>query len=176
MRLNKIFSPTRSVSLRVSNVATLIFACGLAFSITAPSAFAQLDGIRLNGLTNQSRSQFRPLPLDQAFPFYISEKEAGHYTVVWEVAQDHYLYDHGFNFSLRQSATSTPLPISYSLNPGIHKHDEFFGDVEVYYLQVTVDLSLPEKFSDGAVLLIEFQGCADWGFCYPPQEVPFKLM
>lgn len=134
---------------------------------------AQLDGPSLSSLTN--RNQWRPLPLEQAFPLYFSEREAGHYRVVWNTAAEHYLYKHQFKFSLQQSPDSTPVAVKFEMPPGIEKTDEFFGEVEVYYNQHKVDLALPNEASDGAVLLIEFQGCAEWGFCYPPQKVSFEL-
>lgn len=137
--------------------------------------FAQLDGPSLSSFTDQNRSQWRPLPLDQAFPFYVSEGEPGAYSIVWEPAPEHYLYKHQFKFSLQQSSDSSSLPVAFEMPKGIQKTDEFFGEVEVYYLKLAVDLDLPEKPGDDAVLLIEFQGCAEWGFCYPPQEIQFEL-
>lgn len=159
--------------LNTTHCAKNLFA--LSLLLLPQILFAQLDGPSLSSFTDQNRSQWRPLPLAQAFPFYVSEGEPGAYSIVWDTAEEHYLYKHQFKFSLQQSSDSSAVPVAFEIPQGTQKTDEFFGEVEVYYLRLAVDLSLSEKPQDGAILIIEFQGCAEWGFCYPPQKVPFQL-
>lgn len=137
---------------------------------------AQLEPRSLSSFADKSRSQFQPLPLEEAFPFYVSELGDDRYQVTWNIAQDHYLYKRAFNFSLRQSKDAEALATHFELPEGIEKSDEFFGDVEVYYLELSTEITLPSKPNNAAYLVIEYQGCAEWGFCYPPQEHFFKLM
>lgn len=115
----------------------------------------------------------RALPVEEAFPWYVSEAEPGHFRVTFNPAPEHYLYRHAFGFRLQTGGREQPL--DFQLPPGLDKNDQFFGDVVAYYDQVTVGLNLDSEVTAGAVLLIEFQGCADWGFCYPPQQAQFKL-
>ncbi|MFT6055808.1 MAG: thiol:disulfide interchange protein DsbD [Pseudohongiellaceae bacterium] len=164
--------PTRLL-LNLTYRAINLFA--LSLLLLPQVLLAQLDGPSLSSFTDQNRSQWRPLPLEQAFPFYVSESEPGAYSIVWETAQEHYLYKHQFKFSLQQSSATSAQPVAFDMPQGIKKTDQFFGEVEVYYSKLTVDLSLPKKLHDGAILLIEFQGCAEWGFCYPAQEIQFEL-
>jgi thiol:disulfide interchange protein DsbD len=159
--------------LNLTHRSKMLFALGLL--LLPQLLFAQLDGPSLSSFTDQNRGQWRPLPLEQAFPFYVSESEPGAYSIVWETAQEHYLYKHQFKFSLQQSPDTSAQPVAFDMPQGVKKTDQFFGEVEVYYLKLAVDLSLPEKPRDGAMLLIEFQGCAEWGFCYPAQEIRFEL-
>jgi thiol:disulfide interchange protein len=170
--LKLLAMPTRLL-LNLTYRAKTFFA--LSLLLLPQVLLAQLDGPSLSSFTDQNRSQWRPLPLAQAFPFYVSESEPGTYSIVWETAQEHYLYKHQFKFSLQQSSVTSAQPVAYDMPQGIKKTDQFFGEVEVYYSKLTVDLSLPEKPQDGAILLIEFQGCAEWGFCYPAQEIQFEL-
>lgn len=153
--------------------AKILFA--LCLLLLPQLVLAQIDGPSLSSFTDQNRSQWRPLPLEKAFPFYFSEREPGAYRIVWESAPEHYLYKQQFKFSLQQTPDSGPSPVAFEMPEGITKTDEFFGEVDVYYLKLAVDLNLPEKPREGAILLIEFQGCAEWGFCYPPQEIQFEL-
>ncbi len=97
----------------------------------------------------------------------------------WQITPGYYLYKH------RLKATSEVALGALFMSPGQAKHDEFFGDVEVYYdeLEVIVPIlseraegSLSERaegsLSDQAMtLMVEYQGCADAGICYPPQKV-----
>ncbi|MEQ8955767.1 MAG: protein-disulfide reductase DsbD N-terminal domain-containing protein, partial [Gammaproteobacteria bacterium] len=117
-----------------------------------------------------------PLPQEQAFPFYVSETEPGHYQITWEPAPQHYLYRHGFRVGFQAADTAEDYDLSYRIPAGISKVDQFFGRVEVYYERVVVDVPAVPAAATGAALLIEFQGCAEWGFCYPPQHISFPLL
>lgn len=165
MQIQLLFNLTR----RAKNLFALCVA------LLPQLLFAQIDGPSLSSFTDQNRSQWRPFPLEQAFPFYVSEREPGAYRIVWDSAPEHYLYKQQFKFSLQQTSDSSPQQVAFEMPEGIKKTDEFFGEVDVYYLKLVVDLSLPEKPREGAILFIEFQGCAEWGFCYPPQEIQFQL-
>ncbi len=119
--------------------------------------------------------QTEPLALEQAFPFFVSTSGPGQYQVIWNPAPGHYLYRHAFSISLLTTADSEPLTADFSLPEGRKKTDQFFGDIEAYYEQVVAELTLPTVPGPDAALVIEYQGCADWGFCYPPQRVNYPL-
>jgi thiol:disulfide interchange protein DsbD len=51
---------------------------------------------------------------------------------------------------------------------GIHKEDEYFGEVEVYYDALMVDV--PVTGAEKETFIVEYQGCAEAGICYPPQK------
>ena len=136
--------------------------------------YAQLGTRSISGLEPQSDLQ-QPLPLNQAFPFYISAVSPGRLKVVWDLPQGHYLYRHSLDFTLSQQAESEELEVDFVLPDGLKKTDEFFGDIEAYYGQLDIDLSLNTVPSADARILIYYQGCADWGFCYPPQRFEFLL-
>ena len=143
----------------------------LLLGLVSESGLAQLDSRSFSGFSNQPQ----PLPLEQAFPFYVSELGSGRFKISWNLAEGHYLYRHAFNFSMQQSSAAEELAIDYTLPDGLKKTDEFFGDIEAYYDTVSVDISLPTVPGPDAMLLIQYQGCADWGFCYPPQRYEFIL-
>ena len=62
----------------------------------------------------------------------------------------------------------------FELPEGLAKTDQFFGEVTVYYDRVSIDLSLPPAHR-GKTLILHYQGCAEWGFCYPPQRDLYPL-
>jgi len=136
---------------------------------------SQLDRPAFSSFSQQSPGQQLPLPLEQAFPYFVSELSPGKYRVTWNLAAGHYLYRHAFQFTLRQSEEGEALEVDFSLPEGIQKTDQFFGQIEAYYNQVSVDLELTTVPGPDAILMIQYQGCADWGFCYPPQRAPFLL-
>jgi len=118
-------------------------------------------------------SSQQPLPLAKAFPWHVSEAAPGQVRVIFAPAPEHYLYQHAFAFRLQSGGQE--LPLEFELPPGKARNDAFFGDVIAHYDQVTVTLQLGAELAPGAALVIEFQGCADWGFCYPPQQERFVL-
>jgi len=135
---------------------------------------AQLTPRTVSGLAAQPTYP-RPLPLEDAFPFYISAVSPGRYKITWNLPDGHYLYRHAFEFILSQQVDSAELPIAFTMPDGLKKNDQFFGDIEAYYGQVDVDLNLSTVPGLNARIFINYQGCADWGFCYPPQRFEFLL-
>ncbi|NKB33530.1 MAG: hypothetical protein GKR91_10580 [Pseudomonadales bacterium] len=153
----------------------LTIACTLLILGLPQLGLTQLDRPAITSFTQQNQAQPVPLPLEQAFPYFVSELSPGKYRVTWNLAAGHYLYRHAFQFTLRQSESGDSISVDYVLPDGIQKTDQFFGQIEAYYNLVNVDLELTTVPGPDAELVIQYQGCADWGFCYPPQRSPFKL-
>lgn len=162
----------------IVNHRTLIRLTGLLSAlllwVLSTVTLAQPGSSALGRLSGGERRP-QPLPLAEAFPFYVSATAPGEYRITWNPAAGHYLYRHAFAFSLQQSGSAEPRPLAFSLPPGLPRSDQFFGDIEAYYDTVSVTLNLPETSPAAASLIIEYQGCADWGFCYPPQRQAYSL-
>ena len=137
-------------------------------------AQAQLTPRTISGLEAQPIST-QPLPVELAFPVYVSAASPGRYKIVWNLPDGHYLYRHAFQFTLRQQPDSAELPVEVTIPDGLKKNDQFFGDIEAYYGKLDIDLRLTTVPGPNARILIDYQGCADWGFCYPPQRFEFLL-
>jgi thiol:disulfide interchange protein DsbD len=135
----------------------------------------QFDGTPRKGIGLDAALRNEPVPLEQAFPYYVSILNPERLRVTWDIAPGHYLYRHAFEFSLQLHADAESTPITFELPEGEHKTDQFFGEIEAYYGSVKADVSLPASDFNGAVLIIQYQGCAEWGFCYPPQRQEFPL-
>lgn len=112
------------------------------------------------------------LPVEQAFqanawiaPSKTTEgKEA--VFLQWQITPGYYLYRHRFAVDQLEDGFAVDVIIP----EGKAKHDEYFGDVEVYYQQVTLELPI-EAINNQSALKISYQGCADAGLCYPPQTL-----
>lgn len=160
------------ISLRrlAANLAVLVL-----IATSQPVILAQLGTRSASSISTQVDSSPAPLSLEEAFPFYVSATSPGRLRVNWNLAEGHYLYRHAFNFSMKQTVDGESLAIDYSLPEGLEKSDEFFGDIVAYYGQVAADLAFPTVPGPDSILIIEYQGCADWGFCYPPQKTEYKI-
>ncbi|MBP7488251.1 MAG: protein-disulfide reductase DsbD [Azospira sp.] len=85
--------------------------------------------------------------------------------VRYSIAKGYYLYRDKFRFAAEGATLGTPV-----FPAGKQKHDDNFGDVEVYYKSVAIRLPLSANQSGPITLKVTAQGCADAGVCYPPQE------
>lgn len=138
----------------------LLFALTLAFTGTA-SALGSSGSSLFGGSTNGF------LPVDQALPFRYST-DNGAVILNWDVAPDHYLYQGRISVTAVTEGVQTGAP-EFSL-ASTTIHDEYFGEVEVFYdpVEVRVPVSLPDGVRE-AELKVTYQGCANAGLCYPPQ-------
>jgi thiol:disulfide interchange protein DsbD len=106
------------------------------------------------------------LPVREAFRLELRESTADHLTLRFIPADGYYLYRHRFQF--RTEPADIALGAA-QLPPGEKKHDDYFGDVEVYHGIIDVTLPRPASAQHPFTLLVTYQGCADKGLCYPPE-------
>jgi thiol:disulfide interchange protein DsbD len=115
------------------------------------------------------------LPVEEAYQLEIEVLDQQGLRLYWQIADDYYLYQHRFAFSL-QDSSGQALELNTELPPALARTDEYFGEVQVYYQQADVELRPSQVPADGpAVLSVTSQGCADAGLCYPPQKQRFAV-
>jgi len=105
------------------------------------------------------------LPVREAFKLNLIQGDAEGIKLRFVPAEGYYLYRHRFQFRTEPADIALGSP---QLPPGEAKHDEFFGDVEVYH--GILDIELPRTDDKRPfTLVVTYQGCADKGLCYPPE-------
>ena len=112
------------------------------------------------------RSQF--VPADRAFVFDFQQNQHD-LNLTWQVKDGYYLYRKQINITPSQADIA-----EVKLPPGVWHEDEFYGKSEIYRKQLTVPITVNQSES-GATLTITYQGCADAGFCYPPETKTVPL-
>ncbi len=126
----------------------------LAFGIAlvlAPPAFAQVD----------------PLSPEKAFRFSARALNPETIETRFTIADGYYLYRDRIRFTVEPAAAGVTAPV---LPEGKVKDDQFFGRVQTYRGNLTVNLALKDMAPGQKVVVVaESQGCADVGICYPPQ-------
>ncbi|QXA51452.1 protein-disulfide reductase DsbD [Enterobacter cancerogenus] len=106
------------------------------------------------------RSNF--IPADQAFVFDFQQNQHD-LNLTWQVKEGYYLY--------RKQVSITPAQASVGalqMPAGEWHEDEFYGKSEIYRQRLDVPVTVNQA-DKGATLTITYQGCADAGFCYPPE-------
>nr|WP_269836547.1 protein-disulfide reductase DsbD [Rheinheimera soli] len=120
----------------------------------------------------QQGSQF--LPVEQAFVMDFRQQASSggqqKLQVSFTIADGYYLYKDKFKFVGIDAAFSHP-----QYPKGMMITDEYFGESEVYFHQVVLDIPLSQLGSE-AMLKVRFQGCAEAGLCYPVQTLDIPLI
>ena len=108
------------------------------------------------------------LPPEQVFQATAKAVAPDQIEVNWTIAKGYSLYRKNMRFEAKSPGITLGDP---TFPAGKIKHDEMLGDIEHYREQMKVNL--PITASNGvssAQLVVRYQGCADIGVCYPPQE------
>ncbi len=112
------------------------------------------------------------LPVREAFKLSVVQNTADKVTLRFVATDGYYLYRHQFKFRIEPADVGNGPA---QLPPGEKKHDQYFGDVEVYHAIVDVDLPLKNSYNLPYTLFVTYQGCADKGLCYPPETERLEL-
>ncbi|MGO3569107.1 MAG: protein-disulfide reductase DsbD [Serratia grimesii] len=110
--------------------------------------------------TQNGGSQF--VPADQAFAFDFKQQDH-QLTLNWQIRPGYYLYRQQIKLVPQQATLG-----AFKLPAGLSHKDEFFGEVAIFKQQLTLPIPLQQAVS-GASLSVTYQGCAEAGFCYPPE-------
>ncbi len=129
-----------------------------AMTFSAPS-LALFGNSQSSGFSSGS-SEF--VTVDQAFPFN-SFQQDHRITLDWQVKEGYYLYQQRLSFSAENVTLG-----DIQMEDGQPYQDEFFGDVNIYTNPLFVNIPM-QDWQPGAKVIVQYQGCAKAGFCYPPE-------
>ncbi len=106
------------------------------------------------------------LSVEQAFTFQAVILKNNILQLDWFIAPDYFLYQDQLHVI---NENNTSLLKANLLPAGLEKNDEFIGKVVLYSNKLTINIPLNIGHADNR-LLVRYQGCADSGFCYAPQQ------
>ncbi|WP_375055855.1 protein-disulfide reductase DsbD [Zobellella sp. DQSA1] len=145
----------------MSRILCLLLACCLPL---APAHAGLLERLGL-GQDRAPASAF--LRVEQAFAVS-SRQTPDALQITVSIAPGYYLYRH--------SISVTPVQATFgdwSLPEGRPHEDEYFGQSQVYYQQLQLQIPL-EQFEPGGRAELRYQGCTA-GLCYPPERLEIPL-
>jgi thiol:disulfide interchange protein DsbD len=117
-------------------------------------------------LNSNKTAQF--LTAEQAFTLQAEQKNQ-ELILNFNIAPNYYLYKERFKFSVQEG--NAILGQAFFSEQPEWKDDAEFGRVQVFHQSVVA--TLPVKGNGD--ILIRWQGCADAGLCYAPQEFIFRV-
>ena len=108
--------------------------------------------------------------------FQVEGRAAGphHLEVIFRIADGNYLYRDKLKFEIHPPEIQ---PGDFQLPAGQPKEDPVFGRIEIYRqsLQVRIPISRPVQETLEITLTVQYQGCSDRGFCFPPKRKKINL-
>jgi len=110
----------------------------------------------------------QPLPAERAY-HYATRVEGDRLIVKWTVEPGYYLYRKKMSVASTAATARIGEP---SWPKGENHHDEYFGDQEIYRgsFEVAAPIEITGARPQTLPLELRLQGCADAGFCHPPQK------
>ena len=138
--------------------------CLLFLVLALPASAAGLLDSRPSSTLGSINNSADFLPVREAFQLSLVESTPQSIKLRFVATEGYYLYRHRFQFRAEPADVSLGAAI---LPKGEQKHDEYFGDVEVYH--GVVDVEIPRTDQRAFTLDVTYQGCADKGLCYPPE-------
>ena len=132
---------------------------------------ASASNSNLLGNLLQQPAEHTFLPVDKAFVFDFDQQGKTLF-IGWDIAPDYYLYKKKVEIIAKGADIEVP-----ELGKGVIIEDEFFGKTEVFFDSLSV-ITKVSNITDGAVVKVRFQGCAEAGLCYPPEvrTIPLSVI
>ncbi|WP_313322453.1 protein-disulfide reductase DsbD [Stutzerimonas nitrititolerans] len=148
---------------RLLSLLILLFALPAAAGLFDSRPSASLGGIN-------NSADF--LPVREAFRLSLVESTPEQITLRFVAAEGYYLYRH--RFQLKTGDAEVALGEA-RMPAGQQKTDDYFGEVEVYYGVLDIELPVQNPKNRPFTLQVGYQGCADKGLCYPPETESFSI-
>ena len=113
------------------------------------------------------------LPPEEAFRATVREDENAAVQVTFEIADGYYLYQS--RLALEPAVAGTITVGTPQWPAAIDKEDPYLGRQQVYYDKLDVRYPVLAARVSEAEVVLHYQGCAEAGLCYPPQQQRFLL-
>ncbi len=139
----------------------------LAKTVISEPKSSQNSLNELSMLGNNNNFQDDVLDIEEAFQFALSLNDKNQLSAIWSIADKHYLYKNKFKFELiKANGFALQAP---EMPAGKKKSDEYLGDYEAYYHDLSINIPITGKGDKTKPLAVKvtYQGCSEAGICYP---------
>lgn len=114
-----------------------------------------------------------PPPPQTVFKFTLKTQDANTLVLIWQIKAGYFLYRDRIYFS---EPTTDYVELSpLKLPPAKAKIDSLGKSIFVYRNQLTIPINMIGLHAGETILDLHYQGCADDGFCYPPESKSIAL-
>lgn len=120
-----------------------------------------------------SLTHAEPLPASEVFQVNVNKVDPNTFVIQWEIKPDYFLY--GDRIKLTEQADSNIHLGALRFPPTVIKTDKQGHTYNVYRNQLSLPVAILGKEPGETILSLHYQGCADDGFCYPPEVKQIKV-
>ncbi|MFT4059541.1 MAG: protein-disulfide reductase DsbD [Legionella sp.] len=114
-----------------------------------------------------------PLPAYEIFKVGVNQVDPNTFTLNFQIKPNYFLYSDRIQLSTVDNVVQLgPLRLPKTTK----KIDKQGHQYDVYRKQVSIPISVLGNKPGKTQLLLSYQGCADDGFCYPPEEKTIRLI
>lgn len=114
-----------------------------------------------------------PLPANKVFIPQVKVLDPNTVLVSWKIHAGAYLYKDRIHFRSVEPNKTTLGTLNYP--EGAWKEDAVLGRYSIYRSAVSIPVPILAQESGEQLIEIQYQGCTDQGFCYPPSSVMMHL-
>ena len=109
---------------------------------------------------------------EKAFSATAIYKDATTVQLAWKIADGYYLYRERIKL---HTASSAKNPVELATPPAQTKFDSNFNrTMEIYHSELALPIDVAH-IGRATTFVVEYQGCAEAGLCYPPQYAKVEL-
>lgn len=118
-------------------------------------------------------AQAQPLPAKEVFQIHVKKIDPNTFTINWDIKPGYFLYSDRIKVSEAQDSNVRLGPLRM---PPTHTKTDKQGHVfTVYREQLSLPVGILGETPGESLLTVNYQGCSDDGFCYPPEKRQIKL-
>lgn len=114
-----------------------------------------------------------PLPAHEVFQVEAKRVDPNTFVIQWQVKPGYFLYSDKISIA-EQNNSNIHLGLIRFPKP-LLKTDHFSRQYNVYRQQLELPVAILGEQPGETIVDLHFQGCADDGFCYPPETKQIKL-
>lgn len=114
-----------------------------------------------------------PLPADVVFQVNVQPHDPNSFLLHWHIKPNYFLYSDRIKLS---TGTQDVLQLGdIQLPTSVKKIDRLGHEYNVYRNELLLTIPILGLKPGTAVMVLNFQGCSDAGFCYPPEQRNIQL-
>ena len=115
-----------------------------------------------------------PPPAQEVFQTSVKLVDPNSFLIIWKIKPAYFLYADRIQFIADQSSRFTLGTLHFP--PTLTKTDRLDHHYPVYRNELILPVPILGQQAGASFLTIAFQGCADDGFCYPPERHRIELI
>lgn len=127
----------------------------------------------LLSITSLACNAAPPPPASEVFQLTVNAVDPNTFTLIWQIKPGYFLYRD--SVKLTTDTTNTVKLGTLHLPLPITKTDKSGQVFQVYRRQLMLPISVLGEEAGESLLNLQYQGCSDEGFCYPPEKHQIKL-